>query len=94
MSILKIEDLNKSYDTEKANFMLKGINLNINQGEFVSIMGSSGSGKSTLLNIIGILDEADSGIYELDGFPIKHLTEVKAANIEAVFLDLFSSHSI
>jgi putative ABC transport system ATP-binding protein len=95
MSILKIEDLNKSYDTGKSKLhVLKGINLNINQGEFVSIMGSSGSGKSTLLNIIGILDEADSGIYELDGFPIKHLTEVKAPNIEAVFLDLFSSHSI
>ena len=79
MSILKIEDLNKSYDTGKSKLhVLKGINLNIEQGEFVSIMGSSGSGKSTLLNIIGILDEADSGIYELDGFPIKNLKEVKA----------------
>ncbi len=66
--ILKIEDVNKSYDTGKSKLhVLKGINLNIQQGEFVSIMGSSGSGKSTLLNIIGILDEADNGIYELDG---------------------------
>ena len=52
-----IKDLQKSYDTGKSKLhVLKGINLNISEGEFVSIMGSSGSGKSTLLNIIGILD--------------------------------------
>ena len=96
MSILKIEDLNKSYDTGKSKLhVLKGINLNIEQGEFVSIMGSSGSGKSTLLNIIGILDEADSGIYELDGFPIKHLTEVKAAEYRSRFLGfIFQSFNL
>ena len=56
--MLVIQDLNKSYDTGKSKLhVLKGINLNISEGEFVSIMGSSGSGKSTLLNIIGILDE-------------------------------------
>ncbi len=49
-------------------------------------MGSSGSGKSTLLNIIGILDEKDSGIYELDGIPIEHLTETKAAEYRSKFL--------
>jgi putative ABC transport system ATP-binding protein len=49
-------------------------------------MGSSGSGKSTLLNIIGILDEKDSGIYELDGIPIEHLTEIKAAEYRSKFL--------
>lgn len=94
--ILRIEDINKSYDTGKSKLhVLKGINLNINQGEFVSIMGSSGSGKSTLLNIIGILDEADNGIYELDGVPIKHLTEVKAAEYRSRFLGfIFQSFNL
>lgn len=78
--MLVIQNLHKSYDTGKSKLhVLKGINLNIEEGEFVSIMGSSGSGKSTLLNIIGILDEKDSGTYELDGVPIEHLSEVKAA---------------
>lgn len=85
--MLVIKDLHKSYDTGKSKLhVLKGINLEINEGEFVSIMGSSGSGKSTLLNIIGILDEKDSGIYELDGIPIEHLTEVKAAEYRSRFL--------
>ena len=85
--MLVIQDLHKSYDTGKSTLhVLKGINLTINEGEFVSIMGSSGSGKSTLLNIIGILDEKDSGIYELDGIPIEHLTEVKAAEYRSKFL--------
>lgn len=85
--MLFIKDLNKSYDTGKSKLhVLKGINLNIGEGEFVSIMGSSGSGKSTLLNIIGILDEKDSGTYELDGVPIEHLTEVKAAEYRSKFL--------
>lgn len=85
--MLKIENLHKSYDTGKNKLhVLKGINLEIGQGEFVSIMGSSGSGKSTLLNIIGILDEKDSGIYELDGIPIEHLNETKAAEYRSRFL--------
>ena len=85
--MLVIKDLHKSYDTGKSKLhVLKGINLSIDEGEFVSIMGSSGSGKSTLLNIIGILDEKDSGIYELDGIPIEHLTEVKAAEYRSKFL--------
>lgn len=85
--MLLIKNLHKSYDTGKSKLhVLKGINLEIKEGEFVSIMGSSGSGKSTLLNIIGILDEKDSGIYELDGIPIEHLTEVKAAEYRSLFL--------
>ncbi len=85
--MLIIQDLHKSYDTGKSKLhVLKGINLTIEEGEFVSIMGSSGSGKSTLLNIIGILDEKDSGIYELDGIPIEHLSEVKAAEYRSRFL--------
>lgn len=59
--------------------VLKGINLDIDQGELVSIMGSSGSGKSTLLNILGILDGYNSGTYHLDGRLIRGLSETKAA---------------
>ena len=82
-----IENLHKSYDTGKSKLhVLKGINLNIDEGEFVSIMGSSGSGKSTLLNIIGILDEKDSGVYKLDGLAIEDLTEIKAAEYRSRFL--------
>lgn len=85
--MLVIKDLHKSYDTGKSKLhVLKGINLEIGEGEFVSIMGSSGSGKSTLLNIIGILDEKDSGVYDLDGIPIEHLTETKAAEYRSKFL--------
>ncbi len=94
--MLQITDLNKSYDTGKSKLhVLKGINLSIAEGEFVSIMGSSGSGKSTLLNIIGILDEKDSGIYELDGIPIEDLSEVKAAEYRSRFLGfIFQSFNL
>lgn len=59
--------------------VLKGIDLNIKDGELVSVMGSSGSGKSTLLNIIGILDNYDAGNYSLDGVTVKDLSEKEAA---------------
>jgi putative ABC transport system ATP-binding protein len=59
--------------------VLKGVDMHIEKGELVSIMGSSGSGKSTLLNILGILDNYDSGDYYLDGTLIKNLNEAKAA---------------
>jgi putative ABC transport system ATP-binding protein len=61
--------------------VLKGINLEIEQGEFVSIMGSSGSGKSTLLNILGILDNYDEGSYYLNGTLIKNMSEKQAAQL-------------
>ena len=94
--MLVIKDLNKSYDTGKSKLhVLKGINLTIGEGEFVSIMGSSGSGKSTLLNIIGILDEKDTGIYDLDNIPIEHLSEIKAAEYRSKFLGfIFQSFNL
>jgi putative ABC transport system ATP-binding protein len=78
--MIQIEKLHKSYITGSNRLhVLKGIDLNIESGELVSIMGSSGSGKSTLLNVIGILDNYDAGNYYLDGKLIKGLSEKRAA---------------
>ena len=77
--MIHLRDVNKTYFGAQPLHVLKGINLDIERGEFVSIMGASGSGKSTLLNILGILDNYDSGTYELDGVLIKNLSETKAA---------------
>lgn len=85
--MIEIKDLHKSYKMGKNSLhVLKGINFNVKEGEFISIMGSSGSGKSTLLNIIGILDEADKGTYTLDGLPIKNLNETLASQYRNKFL--------
>ena len=77
--MIHLENINKTYDNGQPLHVLKGINLDIEKGEFVSIMGASGSGKSTLLNILGILDNYDSGEYRLNGTLIKDLSETKAA---------------
>ncbi len=85
--MIEIKDIHKSYKMGKNSLhVLKGINFHVNEGEFISIMGSSGSGKSTLLNIIGILDEADTGTYTLDGLPIKNLNETLASQYRNKFL--------
>ena len=85
--MIKIKKLHKSYPIGKDSLhVLKGIDLHIKEGEFVSIMGSSGSGKSTLLNIVGLLDEHDEGDYYLNGELIKNLNEKKAAILRNKFL--------
>ena len=78
--MITLKDINKTYDMGQASLhVLKGINLQIEKGEYVSIMGASGSGKSTLLNILGILDNYDTGEYYLNGTLIKDLSEKQAA---------------
>ena len=79
MSLLHLSNVNKTYFGAQPLHVLKGISLDIEEGEFVSIMGASGSGKSTLLNILGILDNYDEGEYILDNTLIKNLSETKAA---------------
>ena len=80
MALIQLENINKTYDNGQPLHVLKGIDLQIDKGEFVSIMGASGSGKSTLLNILGILDTYDTGTYHLDGVLIKDLSEKQAAD--------------
>lgn len=94
--MIEIKNLHKSYQTGSSSLhVLKGLNLTIDEGELVSIMGSSGSGKSTFLNILGILDEADEGSYHLDGVPIKNLSEKKAAHYRNQFLGfIFQSFNL
>lgn len=77
--LIELKDVNKTYNNGQPLHVLKGINLGIDSGEFVSIMGASGSGKSTLLNILGILDNYDTGEYYIDGRLIKGLSEKQAA---------------
>ena len=78
--MINLKKINKSYHTEAISLhALKDIDLEIETGEYVSIMGASGSGKSTLLNILGILDSYDSGEYRLNGTLIKNLSETQAA---------------
>ena len=85
--MIKIKNLHKSYNIGKNSLhVLKGLDLEIKEGELVAIMGSSGSGKSTLLNIIGMLDNHDKGSYELDGVIIKKMNETKAAEYRNKFL--------
>lgn len=79
--IIQLRDINKTYPGAVPLHVLKDINLDIDRGELVSIMGASGSGKSTLLNILGILDNYDTGEYRLDDVVIKDLSENRAAEL-------------
>lgn len=80
--MIELQNIHKSYQMGSNSLhVLKGIDLHVEAGEMVSIMGSSGSGKSTLLNIIGLLDVHDKGSYTLDGITISNLNETKAAQL-------------
>ncbi len=85
--MIKLQSIEKSYSVGGNSLkVLKGINVDIEKGEMVSIMGSSGSGKSTLLNILGILDDYDSGSYHLNGQLIQHMNETQAAKLRNQFI--------
>ena len=85
--MIHLKDINKSYQIGNRPLpVLKGINLEIDSGEMVSIMGSSGSGKSTLLNILGLLDSYDSGEYHLDNVLMRNLSESRAATYRSCYL--------
>ena len=79
--MIELRGINKTYNNGAPLHVLKGIDLDVAEGEMVSIMGASGSGKSTLLSILGILDTYDSGTYKLNGQLIKDLSESRAAEI-------------
>ena len=79
--MIQLRGINKTYHNGAPLHVLKGIDLDIDRGEMVSIMGASGSGKSTLLNILGILDTYDSGEYYLDDLLIRDLSESRAAEL-------------
>lgn len=93
MSLLKLKDIHRSYKMGQLNVeVLKGIDLEIEDGEFVSIMGPSGSGKSTLLNIIGCLDAPTSGSYEIQGNRVERLRDSQLADIRNEFIGFVFQH--
>ena len=91
--MIRLTNIHKTYQGAQPLHVLKGIDLHIQKGEFVAIMGASGSGKSTLLNILGILDNYDEGEYTLAGTPIRNLSETRAADYRNRMIGLSSSHS-
>ncbi len=94
--MIRIRNLHKSYHLASSSLhVLKGINLDVAEGELVSFMGASGSGKSTLLNILGILDDYDSGEYYLNNTLIKNLSQSQAAHYRSRFLGfIFQSFNL
>lgn len=85
--MIQLQHIHKSYRTGSSSLhVLKGIDLLVEAGEMVAIMGSSGSGKSTLLNVVGVLDDYDEGTYHLNGQLMKNLSEKRAARYRNEFL--------
>lgn len=81
--VIEIKDLHKTYPGAQPLHVLKGICLDVYEGEMVAIMGASGSGKSTLLNVLGLLDTYDEGTYLLDGCDMKDISENQAADLRS-----------
>ena len=80
--LIKLTNINKSYrNGDQELRVLKDIDLEVEEGEFLAIMGPSGSGKSTLMNIIGLLDRSSSGNYWLEGEEVSQLSEKKLASV-------------
>ncbi len=94
--IIEIENLQKDYPVgNEIVSALRGVDLTINAGEFVAIMGASGSGKSTMLNILGCLDRPTSGDYRLDGTNVKSLSKNQLAEIRSTKLGfVFQSYNL
>ena len=87
MAILKLTDICKDYIQGKEPVrVLKNVNLNVEQGEYLAIMGPSGSGKTTLMNLIGCLDVPTSGTYVLDGKDLKDLSDDALAEIRSKYI--------
>ena len=85
--MIELHNITKSYTTKYTSLdVLRGVNLHIDKGKMVAIMGASGSGKSTLLNILGLLDTYDSGEYFIDGILMKNYSEISAARYRNAML--------
>lgn len=81
--ILRLENVEKNYNEQTKNLrIIRNLNLSVQEGEFISILGRSGSGKSTLLNIIGLLDKADSGKIYINGKEVESLSDVEKDEIK------------
>lgn len=82
-NIIQMREIVKNYyiGTPNELHILKNISLNVEEGDFISIVGASGSGKSTLMNVIGVLDRPTSGEYILDGIPIKQMTDNQLSDV-------------
>lgn len=85
--MIRLQEIHKCYEVGNNKLhVLKGISLDVSEGEMVSVMGSSGSGKSTLLNIIGLLDTHDDGEFYLNDVLIKNMNETKAARLRNQYI--------
>ena len=82
-TLLSIEDIHKTFEagTVNENHVLKGLDLQVEEGDFISVIGGNGAGKSTLMNVIGLLDRPTSGDYFLDGQEVGNLSEKKLAHV-------------